>query len=176
MPSAGRSNHHFILGVLLALGSTIGWGLEGVICAWGLKDDDADPEIAVTIRQTASALAYAIIVIPIIHGYSLSFQVIRSDAVWLFLIAAFLGSANYVLYYKAIHLVGAARGTALNNTYAAWALTISVVVFKTPVSFQLMIGTIIVIVGSFFVSGNLKELVHISGDFDIDTKETKTSG
>ncbi|MCQ6282027.1 DMT family transporter [Bacillus sp. EB600] len=164
MPSAERSNHHFIFGVLLALGSTIGWGLEGVICAWGLKDDNADPEIAVAIRQTASALAYAIIVIPIIHGYPLSFQVIRSGAVWLFLIAAFLGSANYVLYYRAIHIVGAARGTALNNTYAAWALAISVIVFKIPVSFQFMIGTVIVLVGSFFVSGNLKELVQISAN------------
>jgi drug/metabolite transporter (DMT)-like permease len=177
MPSAGSSNHHFLLGVLLALGSAIGWGLEGVICAWGMKDDDADPEIAVVIRQTASALAYAIIVIPIIHGYSLTFQVITSGAVWLFLIAAFLGAANYVLYYRAIHLIGAARGTALNNTYAAWAIAISVVVFNTPVSFQLIIGTVIVIVGSFFVSGNLKELVHISGDFDNkNLEESKISG
>jgi drug/metabolite transporter (DMT)-like permease len=173
MPSAGSSNDHFILGVLLAIGSAIGWGLEGVICAWGLKDDDADPEIAVTIRQTTSALAYAIIVIPIIHGYSLSYQVIRSDAVWLFIIAALLGSANYLLYYRSIHLVGTARGTALNNTYAAWALAISVIVFKTPVSFYFIIGTILVIVGSFFVSGNLKELVHLSDDFNIDTKEAR---
>ena len=162
MPSAGSLNDHFLLGVLLALGSAIGWGLEGVICAWGLKDDDADPEIAVTIRQTTSALAYAIIVIPLIHGYSLSFQVIRSNAVWLFLIAALLGCANYLLYYRSIHLIGTARGTALNNTYAAWALAISIVVFKTPVSFYFIIGTILVIVGSFFVSGNLKELVHLT--------------
>jgi drug/metabolite transporter (DMT)-like permease len=170
--SSGRSSsYHLILGVLFAIGSAVGWGLEGVICAWGLKDDDANPEIAVTIRQTVSALAYTIIVIPIIHGYSLSFQVIRSEAVWLFFIAAFLGSANFVLYYRSIHLIGAARGTALNNTYPAWALAISILIFKTPVSVQVIIGTVIVIAGSFFVSGNLKELVKLSDDFESDTKE-----
>ncbi|MBB6446071.1 DMT family transporter [Bacillus benzoevorans] len=176
IPSSGVSNSYFILGVLLALGSAIGWGLEGVICAWGLKDDDADPEMAVTIRQTASALTYTIFVMPMIHGYSLSFQVVKSDVVWLFLIAAFLGAANYVLYYRAIHLIGTARGTALNNTYAAWALAISLVIFKTPVSLHFIIGTIIVIVGSFFVIGNLKELVHISGDFDINTEDAEHPG
>jgi drug/metabolite transporter (DMT)-like permease len=141
-----------------------------------LKDDDVDPEIAVTIRQTASALAYTIIVIPIVHGYSLSIQVIRSDTLWLFLIAAFLGSATCLLIYRSIHLIGAARGSAISNTYAAWALAISIVVFKTPVSFHFIIGTVIVIAGSFFVSGNLKELFQLSGEFDIDTKEAKASG
>jgi drug/metabolite transporter (DMT)-like permease len=161
MPSSGSSNEHFILGVFLALGSAIGWGLEGVICSWGLKDDDADPEFAVTIRQTVSAITYSIIIIPILHGYSLSFQIIKSDIVWLFLMAAFFGAANYMLYYRAIHLVGTARGTALNNTYAAWALAISVVVFDLSVNLHFIIGTIIVIIGSFLVTGNLKEVVHI---------------
>ena len=97
MPSTGSSNQHFILGVVLALGSAIGWGLEGVICAWGMKGEDADPEIAVVIRQTTSALAYAAIVIPLIKGYSLTFQVVSSGAVWLFVIAAFLGPL--ITYY-----------------------------------------------------------------------------
>ncbi|MED1471747.1 DMT family transporter [Bacillus salipaludis] len=176
MPTDGSSHHHFILGILLALGSALGWGIEGVICAWGMKGDDADPEIAVSIRQITSALTYAILILPIIHGYSLSFQVVSSGAVWMLVITAFFGATSNVLYYKAIHLIGASRGTALNNIYAAWAIAISVVVFREAISFQLIIGTIIVIVGSFLVSGNLKELVHlvhISSDFE--SEESKVS-
>lgn len=166
MPSEASANHNFVLGILFALGGALAWGLEGVICAWGMKGEDADPFQAVTIRQTTSALCYAVIITPFIHGYSLTFEVLSSTVVWLTVISALLGTICYALYYKSIHLIGAARGTSLNITYAAFAIVIQVAFLGTPVSLQLIIGTLVVLYGSILVSGNLKELIHISDDFD----------
>ncbi|WP_191991994.1 DMT family transporter [Bacillus aerolatus] len=157
MPSKLNVDNSFFIGIMFSLGAAIFWGLEGVIGAWGMKGKEVVPLYAINIRQMTSALCYAILVIPFIHGYPLAFQAASSNIVWLIVIAGLLGTANYSLYYMSINLIGAARGQSLNNTYVFWAIVTEILFIGTPVSIQFVIGTVIVILGSILVSGNLKE-------------------
>ncbi|WP_049660073.1 DMT family transporter [Bacillus sp. FJAT-27231] len=157
MPSKFSIDSHFFTGILFSLGAAIFWGLEGVIGAWGMKGKEVVPLYAINIRQMVSALCYAILIIPFIHGYSLVFQAVSSEIVWIIVIAGLLGTANYSLYYMSINVIGAARGQSLNNTYVFWAIVVSILFIGTPVSLQFIIGALIVLLGSILVSGNLKE-------------------
>ena len=157
MPSKLDVDSSFFMGIMFSLGAAIFWGLEGVIGAWGMKGKEVVPLYAINIRQMTSALCYAILVIPFIHGYPLAFQAASSNVVWLIVIAGLLGAANYSLYYMSINLIGAARGQSLNNTYVFWAIVVEILFIGTPISLQFVIGTVIVLLGSILVSGNLKE-------------------
>ncbi|MFK2826019.1 DMT family transporter [Bacillus sp. B190/17] len=156
MPSKFSVDSHFYIGILFSLGAAIFWGLEGVIGAWGMKGKEVVPLYAINIRQMTSALCYAILIVPFIHGYPLVFEAASSKVVWIIVIAGLLGAANYSLYYMSINLIGAARGQSLNNTYVFWAIVIEILFIGIPVSIQFIIGAIIVLLGSILVSGNLK--------------------
>lgn len=161
MPSKFNADSHFFIGILFSLGAAIFWGLEGVISAWGMKGKEVVPLYAVNIRQMTSALSYGVLIIPFIHGYPLAFQAASSNIVWLIIIAGLLGAANYSLYYMSINLIGAARGQSLNNTYVFWAIVTEILFIGTPISLQFVIGTIIVLLGSILVSGNLKASIKV---------------
>ncbi|MDI2588406.1 DMT family transporter [Psychrobacillus sp. NEAU-3TGS] len=157
VPTKFDAESNFIIGILFALGAAIFWGIEGVIGAWGMRGRDVIPLYAINIRQITSALSYGIIIIPFIHGYPLVFEAATSNILWIIVIAGFLGTANYSLYYSSINLIGAARGQSLNNTYVFWAIVTEIVFIGTPVNFQFVLGAIIVLLGSILVSGNLKK-------------------
>jgi drug/metabolite transporter (DMT)-like permease len=164
VPAQLNVSNHFLLGIILALGTAFAWGFEGVICAFGMKYGEVDPEHAINIRQATSGLFYAIVIIPLIGGYGIASQAITSKVGLIIAITAIFGTASYIQYYKAISIIGAARSTALNITYGVWAIAIQAVFFKTTVSSQLLIGAIIVIIGSMLVSGNPKELIDFNKD------------
>ncbi|ASW42436.1 DMT family transporter [Clostridium isatidis] len=161
----------FLIGILFAFGTVFAWGVEGVICALGMKDGEVDSEYAINIRQATSGLVYAVIIIPFLKGYGLAGKALTSTTAIgsfninlgvLIAITALVGTLSYMQYYKAINIIGAARSTALNITYSVWAILIQIIFMKSPVSLQLVIGTIIVILGSFLVTGNPKELLGLN--------------
>lgn len=173
VPSQFAAGSNFLLGILFALGTVFAWSLEGVICAFGMKYGEVDPEYAMNIRQATSAIFYSIVIIPFISGYGLVGKALGSNAeVGIFginagvlvAITALVGTTSYLQYYKAINMIGAARSTALNITYGVWAIVLQVVFLKAPVSAQLVIGALIVILGSVLVAGNPKELITFSED------------
>jgi drug/metabolite transporter (DMT)-like permease len=156
VPTKFDTESTFVIGILFALGAAVFWGLEGVIGAWGMRGKDVVPLYAINIRQMTSALSYAIILVPLMHGYPLVFEAATSNIVWIIVIAGFLGTANYSLYYSSINLIGAARGQSLNNTYVFWAILTEIVFIGTQINLQFVAGAIIVLLGSILVSGNLK--------------------
>lgn len=148
----------FLLGIGFALLTVVGWALESVICAYGMKDD-VTPEQALNIRQLTSGVFYAIILMPILKGYPIVIETVRSFNIVTIGITALVGTMSYLFYYNAINIIGAARSTALNITYSMWAIVIQVLFMGMEFNVQLLLGSIIVITGSILVAINPKELL-----------------
>ncbi|WP_316328954.1 DMT family transporter [Eggerthella sp.] len=112
-----------ILGLFGALLCVLGWGSEAVICAWGMRDDAVDNETALQIRETTSALVYAIAVLPLFGAWGFTAAVVPSLATGVVGLAALAGTVSYLFYYKSISSpIGAAKSMALNISYSAWAV------------------------------------------------------
>lgn len=157
--SAGGTT--FLIGVGFALLTVVGWALESVICAYGMKDD-VTPEQALNIRQLTSGIFYAIILMPILKGYPIVIETVKSFNIVTIGITALVGTMSYLFYYNAINMIGAARSTALNITYSMWAIVIQVLFMGMKLNGQLLLGSIIVITGSILVAVNPKELLGAS--------------
>ena len=152
----------FILGIILALGTAFAWALEGIICAFSMKYTEIDSEHAINIRQATSGLFYGIVILPFIGGFGLVGQALTSKVGIIIAFTALFGTVSYFQYYKAISIIGAARSTAINITYGVWAIAIQAIFLKTPISTQLIIGALVVVLGSVLVSGNPKELIDLN--------------
>lgn len=160
---------NFLLGILFAFGTVLGWGLESVICAYGMKNDVTAKE-ALNIRQLTSAVFYGIIILPILGGYGEVAKVMTSKTALLLALTALVGTTSYMFYYNAIDTVGAARSTSLNITYAMWAIVIQIIFLHSPVTKQFILGSIVVLLGSILVAGNPKEMLNLE-DLEQETLE-----
>ena len=119
-PSAGVPED-FFKGVLFALVAVVGWALEGVIIGFAMKhikNEDhikATPQQFLALRYLVSLLAYSLVVVPSIGGYGVAGDIVSSGLVWNYAGIAILGAITYLSWYKAVDLIGAAMGTALNS-------------------------------------------------------------
>jgi drug/metabolite transporter (DMT)-like permease len=136
------------LGLLFAIICVFGWGMECVICAYGMKDDNVKPEHALFIRQITSSIIFGAFIIPIFSSHSITFDVISSKAFLQIAGISFFGTLSYVYYYKGITLIGPVRAMALNISYAAWAIILDVIFFDTDFSFKSFIFALLIITGS----------------------------
>ncbi|MEW8955812.1 DMT family transporter [Clostridium sp.] len=150
----------FALGLICALGTVLGWGLESVICAYGMKED-VTSEQALNIRQLTSAIFYGVIILPLIGGHEVTRSVFSNFSIVYLAITALVGSISYLFYYSAINIIGAARSTALNITYAMWAILIQIVFLKQPVTPQFVLGSLIILSGTILVAGNPKAMLNL---------------
>lgn len=143
---------NFALGLILALGSAVGWSLESVICAWGMKGDEVDSEQALYIRKMVATLAYGALIIPFINGFGMTFDVLSSNLAFFMAAIALIGTLSYGLYYRTIDLVGPSRGTGLNVTYAAWAVVFEIFILGTMITPVLLVCIILISLGTYLVS------------------------
>lgn len=148
------SGGNYLLGFSLALVCVLGWSLESVICAYGMKDDEVNPSQALQIRQLVSALFYGIIIIPIIGGIGLTGEAILSNVLVWICFTALVGTASYLFYYTAIDSIGPVKATGLNITYSIWAIIFDIVILGNPVTLKLIICSVLIIIGSIMVSKN----------------------
>lgn len=155
----------FIIGLLCALGTVLGWGLESVICAYGMKDD-VTPEEALNIRQLTSAIFYGIIILPLLSAHDVTMAVLKQPSWIVLATTALVGTTSYLFYYSAINLIGAARSTALNITYSMWAILIQIVFLKQPVTIQFVIGSVIVLCGTILVAGNPRAMLDLTEEYN----------
>ncbi|NRD76706.1 DMT family transporter [Bacillus sp. BRMEA1] len=156
--AGGDRSPSYILGFLFILLCVFGWGMECVILAYGMKDDEITPEQALQIRQLVSAVTYGVIILPIFKAYPLVGTVLQSSQVWFIALVALSGTASYVYYYKAIYVMGPTRAMALNITYAAWAIFLSFIILHSPVTFKVVIYSIMILVGSVITCATPEEL------------------
>ena len=124
---------NFWLGFVGTLMCAFGWGIEAVIVAKSVQDPIVTDEIALQIRQTTSAFAYGIILLPVLKGWGFTISLFTGSTGWLLpviAIAALFATVSYLFYYKAISQIGASKAMALNVSYSAWAVVISIVVLR----------------------------------------------
>lgn len=145
---------NYVFGFLLALLCVLGWSLESVICAYGMKDDEVSPSQALQIRQLVSALFYGMIIIPIVGGIGITFDAIGSNIAILICVTAFVGTASYMFYYTSIDSVGPVKATGLNITYSIWAIIFDIIILGNPVTLKLILCSVLIIIGSILVSKN----------------------
>lgn len=155
----------FLMGICFTLVAVIAWALEGTIIAFAMKgtsgeNESAEPEQLLTLRYIVSALVYAVLIMPLINGYSTVFSIFNKG----FLLGAFafmgiLGVITYLSWYKAVALVGGGLGTALNSTAAFWTVVFGFLLFKTSVSVSQIVWCLVIILGVFVfsLSSNVKK-------------------
>lgn len=141
-----------IVGFLCAFLCVIGWGSECVICAYGMKDDEVTSEFALQIRQLTSAIVYGVLIVPIVGGIGLSFEVLRTNVIWWIAATALSGTVSYLFYYNAIYRIGPTRAMGLNITYVVWSIVFDRFINGTEISIRTVICSLMVIAGVYFVA------------------------
>lgn len=156
--SGGIQSQNAILGFVFILGCIFGWGMECVILAYGMKDDEILPEQALQIRQLVSAVTYALLILPFFGGYSLVPEVVINIEFLFIALIALSGTASYVYYYKAIYTIGPTRAMALNISYSAWAIVLGFFITGAPITFKLILFSVMILVGSIITVASPEEL------------------
>lgn len=151
IPGEGVDSNFFV-GFVFALVCVLGWSLESVICAYGMKDDEINPEQALQIRQLVSGIIYGIIIIPIISGIEITKIVIQSNILMFIIITALIGTLSYIFYYRSIDSIGPVKATGLNVTYSIWAIIFDILFVGSKITLKLVICAILIIIGSTIVS------------------------
>lgn len=148
-----NQNTNVIVGIMFAAVAAIGWATEGVVCGYGMKAGNVDPQMALLIRELTSGIIYLLIVTPImLDGYSEmlngTLTVFSYFPAWsVLLITALIGMSSFFMWYTAIDLIGAARALCLNVTYSFWAVVFTFIFIGGGLSVNIIIGSLMVIAG-----------------------------
>lgn len=89
-----------------------------------------------------------------------------SDAMPWIALAALFGTVSYLMYYKAIARIGAAKSMALNITYSAWAIPFSLLLLGTMPDLRGVVCAVVIIVGAIAAATDFKELFARSAGND----------
>ncbi len=130
---SGAGQGNTVLGLAGALMCIFGWGSEAVILAWGMKGEGVDNRVALTIRESTSALLYIVIILPATSSFGIFTDAFTTQSTWVLVLAACAGVASYLCYYRGIMKVGASRAMAANISYSAWAVLLAIFILShTP--------------------------------------------
>lgn len=155
---------NFWLGLLGAFMCAFGWGTEGVILSKCLKNPNVKSEYILQIRQATSAVIYGMFIITALSGWRFTVGLVSAEninVIAVLMAAAFFATLSYLLYYKTIEKKGVAKAMGLNITYTAWAMFLTIIIFRdfsmlNPVT----IGCgILVVVCGILSAVDIKELL-----------------
>lgn len=161
---SGNLPETFAKGIMFALVAVLGWALEGVIIGFAMKritdEDDvkATPQQFLCLRYFISMVSYAVIVLPVVNGYGVAAEVVSTGLVFKYASIAILGAITYLSWYKAVDLIGAAMGTALNSTASLWAIIFSALLFGNEITPTLAIWGVVIVIGVFIFAIDPKSL------------------
>lgn len=156
VPPEGDNNANFYLGILFSALAAFGWGAEAVLAVFGMSM--IDPKIAINIRELTSGLVMAVFVLPIVGGWAVISKVLVLPlTIGAFAIAALAAGVSYLAWYTANSKCGVAKGMALNGTYVMWGVIFSAVLLSQPITQNLALGSVLVLIGATLVAINPKE-------------------
>lgn len=173
-PSAGVPST-FLTGVMFAAVAVLGWASEGVIIGIAMKhiknEDhiDATPQQFLCLRYFVSMIAYSVIVMPAIGGYPLVKEVVSSGLVVNYAGIAILGALTYLSWYKAVDLIGAAMGTALNSTATLWVIIFGALLFNAEITLSIVLWGFVIVAGVFIFAIQPKSKGDSSLDENLET-------
>lgn len=146
------------LGLVGAVVCVVGWGSEAVLCAWGMRDDAVDNETALQIRETTSAIVYAVAVLPAFGAWAFTASALPSISTAVVVLSGLAGAASYLFYYKGIATIGAARCMALNITYSAWAVVFGLVLLGSVPTVVQIVCCLVIMAGTVLAACDWDEL------------------
>ncbi len=146
------------LGLVGAVVCVVGWGSEAVLCAWGMRDDAVDNETALQIRETTSAIVYAVVVLPAFGAWAFTASALPSISTAVVMLSGLAGAASYLFYYKGIATIGAARCMALNITYSAWAVVFGLVLLGSVPTVVQIVCCLVIMAGTVLAACDWDEL------------------
>ena len=160
---------NFWLGLLGAFMCAFGWGTEGVILSKCLKNPDVKSEYILQIRQVTSAVIYGVFIITSLGGWRFTTGLISAEnikVIAVIMAAAFFATLSYLLYYRTIENKGVAKAMGLNITYTAWAMFLTIIIFRdfsmlNPVT--ICCGIMVVVCG-ILSAVDIKELLKNEED------------
>lgn len=156
VPPEGGNSEHFYLGLMFAALAAFGWGAEAVLAVFGMSM--IDPKIAINIRELTSGLCIAIFILPLVGGWAVISEVILlPETIGTFALAGLAAGVSYLAWYTANSKCGVAKGMALNGTYVMWGVILSVIFLSQPLTQNLAIGSLLVLIGATLVAINPKE-------------------
>lgn len=140
------------IGILLAVGTAIGWGIEGVTCRFVVGKSKIEPRVALLIRDITCLVIYIIIAPFFLGGYdkigdSLSEMFHHWEALIVLAGAAIIGAFSMYLWYRTIGDLGAARGLCLNSSYCIWTIVFGCLIFHHTPGLNTITGALIMICG-----------------------------
>jgi len=149
---------NFTLGVIFALIAAAGWGIEGMLAAYGSAV--LDTKATINLRYIASTVIFIVILLPLIGGtleFFLLFTQVRG--MLLLIIAALFAGMSFLQWYKGNAMCGVAKGAALNGTYPLWTILFTMLVtLDFSITPMVAIGAIVIVLGATIVSLNSDEV------------------
>ena len=134
------------IGFLFSITCILGWALEGNIASYFMKSENIPSEVAIFIRQISSSIFYLFFVIPWVFKVELIQELFSKNTILLLLLASFLGSISYLLWYGAIDILGGAIGMLLNSTYVIWVVLIDILILGTTLNNRVIIAFIAIFI------------------------------
>lgn len=144
------------LGITCAVLGCVGWALEAVVCAYGMRNPSVTNENALQIRQTVSALVYAVVILNFVRGWDLVGKAVSERSLGLICLSALFGTASYLCYYKAISKLGSSKAMALNITYSAWAIIYTLLILGVMPDVKSVVCALIIMIGSVIAAAEWK--------------------
>ncbi|MDR3541769.1 MAG: DMT family transporter [Desulfosporosinus sp.] len=161
VPPEGSGYPHFYLGLGLAGVAAIGWAVEGVMSTYVM--DLVDSDIAIGIREITSFFVYLIAILPLCggiayHVLSVSFT---TPSGWYIAVIGLVGGISFLSWYRAMNMTGVGRAMGLNVTFALWSVFFGWLLNNLPITPNLIIGVVIISIGTILTIGNPKDLVNL---------------
>ncbi len=173
-PPTGKEYPYFAIGLLFAVLSSVGWGIEGVCCIYAA--DMTDSATACGIYRTfGSGLMFLILFVPAAGliagdatlGFSMMAEAFSAGTPILWILAASaLAGISYLSIYNAFPRAGAGRSLCVNVTYSLWSIPVGYLflamgIGSYAITGQAIIGCVIIFIGVMMVVGNPKDLVKL---------------
>lgn len=153
MTGTPNNNITNILYFAYAFACALFWGLEAVISSYAMRDESIPFEVALQIRHGTSTICYGILFLPLLHAWGFTLHIFSDIPIILLLLCtALFETGSYLLYYKAISLIGAPKAMALNITYMMWSVLFGIFVFNEIPGKYEVISILILMTGVIFVA------------------------